>query len=144
MVGDCSHHCTNTAHQHRSSTPVPPKMAPRDLHLTRESILRVLHLALRSEIIHRPYSGYHRLYKLCFEPDQAAAHKSQDYKESNLVALPDLFLRALMTRSFHCYQCQGYCLCCIVYCFVLQSQTACGELGGPLQLGLMSRESLVT
>ena len=33
-----------------------------------------------------------------------------------------------MTCSFLCYQGLGYCFCGIIYCFVLQSQTASGKL----------------
>ena len=53
-------------------------MAPDDLQI----ILRLFHLAHSYEIIHGPHSGYPRRYKFFFEPNQAAAGKSQDYKES--------------------------------------------------------------
>lgn len=88
VVGDSSHHCTNTAQQqcvntaHHHWFPPPQKMAPDDLHFTWGSILRLFHLAHCSEIIHRPHSSYHRRYKFCFEPNQAAARKSP-------VALPN-------------------------------------------------------
>ena len=45
-----------------------------------------------------------------------------------LIKLDGLRVRVYTTCSFLCYQGKGYCFCCIIYRFVLQSQTASGKL----------------
>ena len=39
-----------------------------------------------------------------------------------------LFYLVPVTCSFCCYQGQGYCLCCTIHCFSIQSQTVSGKV----------------